>query len=76
MDLIKWKQDLERDEKELSYLLDKANEITTERDYKLEVLKSKIAEKIENPLNEDNKKVIIFTTYADTATYLYKQLFC
>ena len=74
MDLIKWKQDLEQDKKELNSLLEKAYEITTERDYKLEILKTKIAEKIQNPLNHDNKKVIIFTTYADTATYLYEQL--
>lgn len=74
MDLIKWKQDLEKDKKKLSQLLEKAREITPERDYKLEVLKNKISKKIQTPLNTENKKVIIFTTYVDTATYLYEQL--
>lgn len=74
MDLIKWKQDLKLDKRDLTFLLDEAKKITVERDNKLSVLKSKIASKIENPINPGNKKVIIFTTYADTALYLYKQL--
>ena len=33
-----------------------------------------ILEKIENPINDDNKKVLLFTAFADTANYLYDNL--
>lgn len=74
MDLIKWKQDLELDKKQLEQLLTEAQKITIKCDQKLQNLKEKITQKIQNPLNLDNKKIIIFTTYADTAEYLYQNL--
>ncbi len=74
MDLVKWSQDLELDRVKLIDLLKEANEITPERDEKLHDLKSKIRDKIENPINSDNKKVIIFTAFADTAKYLYENI--
>lgn len=33
-----------------------------------------ISTKVNNPINENNKKVIIFTAYADTAIYLYENI--
>jgi len=74
MDLIKWKQDLELDKKQLENILTEAKKITVKRDQKLQNLKEKITHKINNPINNDNKKIIIFTTYADTAEYLYQNL--
>lgn len=74
MDLIKWKQDLEQDKKQLEELIQVAQKITVERDQKLHNLKEKISQKIENLINQDNKKIILFTTYADTAEYLYQNL--
>ncbi|KXL53687.1 RNA polymerase-associated protein RapA [Anaerotignum neopropionicum] len=74
MDLIKWKQDLLWDKEQLQYLLDEARKITPERDAKLKELKKVIKDKLENPINENNKKIIIFSAFADTAAYLYMNL--
>lgn len=48
--------------------------IDNTRDNKLKILKEKITQKINNPINDNNKKVIIFTAFADTAEYLYKNI--
>lgn len=74
IDEIKWRQDLELDKEKLENLLEMANEITPERDNKLADLKNKIKSKIINPINPENKKIIIFTAFADTAKYLYKNI--
>lgn len=74
MDLVKWKQDLEEDRDKLEILLIEAAKITAERDAKLYELKNLIKEKENNPLNVGNKKVIIFTAFADTAKYLYENI--
>ncbi len=74
IDLIRWKQDLKLDRKVLLNLMASIKLITVERDAKLLELKQLIQGKIDNPINENNKKVIIFTAFADTANYLYQQL--
>ncbi len=74
MDLIKWKQDLELDKEKLEFLLSEAKLIEPDRDSKLQDLKEKIKDKQNNPINEGNKKIIIFTAFADTAKYLYKNI--
>ncbi|OOB78998.1 MAG: hypothetical protein BEN18_05465 [Epulopiscium sp. Nuni2H_MBin001] len=74
MDLIKWKQSLEDDQAKLQYLHNEVNQIHAERDAKLENLKARIMTKVNNPINPNNRKVIIFTAFADTAYYLYKNI--
>lgn len=74
IDLIKWKQDLKSDKEKLERILSKAEEVVPKRDSKLKDLRDKIKFKIENPINENNKKIIIFTAFADTANYLYDNL--
>jgi SNF2 family DNA or RNA helicase len=74
MDLIRWRQDLGADRDQLEHLLIEAVKITNKRDAKLNELKELISKKIENPLNADNKKVLIFTAFADTAEYLYAEI--
>lgn len=74
IDIIKYKQDLEHDRDILLDLLSKSKEIDESRDKKLHELKNVITRKINNPINENNKKIIIFTAFADTAKYLYKNL--
>ena len=74
VDRIKWKQDLESDLEKLEALLEESLKIDESRDNKLRILKENIRQKIENPLNPNNKKVIIFTAFADTAEYLYKHI--
>ncbi|APQ73203.1 helicase-related protein [Clostridium botulinum] len=74
MDLIKWKQDLEEDKKRLEELIFEAAKVVKNRDAKLNSLKKIIIDKINNPLNKSNKKIIIFSAFADTANYLYESL--
>lgn len=74
VDRIRWKQDLLEDKEILENLLKEAKKVNVERDAKLEKIKEVIQNKIENPINPDNKKVIIFTAFADTAKYLYENL--
>ena len=74
IDRRQWKEDLEEDLSTLNELLKKVNTITPIADYKLQKLIANIKEKIENPLNSNNKKVIVFTAFADTAGYLYNNL--
>ena len=74
VDRIRWKQDLLEDKEILENLLKEAKKISVERDAKLEKIKEVIQNKIENPINPENKKVIIFTAFADTAKYLYENI--
>lgn len=74
VDLVRWKQDLLFDKEILENLLSKAKEITPERDKKLNKLKSVIEQKINHPINKGNKKVLVFTAFADTAKYLYENI--
>ena len=74
IDELKWRGDLELDKEKLENLLSKASEITPQRDQKLLDLKKIIEKKVFNPINPENKKIIIFTAFADTAKYLYKNI--
>lgn len=74
LDLIKWEQDLREDKVKLERLLTEANKVTPARDAKLAELKAIIWEKVKHPINSNNKKVLIFTAFADTANYLYENV--
>ncbi len=74
MDLIHFRQELEADKIFLTNTAETAKNVTAERDAKLALLKQTIAAKVNNPLNHGNKKVIVFTAFADTAQYLYNHL--
>lgn len=74
MDRLRWREDLERDRKVFVSLLAEMGKITPEHDEKLATLKKVIAHKISNPVNPGNKKILIFTAFADTAAYLFKQV--
>ncbi|MCA9407184.1 MAG: DEAD/DEAH box helicase family protein [Candidatus Omnitrophica bacterium] len=74
IDLVKWKQDLDYDKRLLEQLLNEAEAISANRDAKLDELKKLISHKINNPINGTNKKILIFSAFADTANYLYENL--
>ncbi|QTQ12204.1 DEAD/DEAH box helicase family protein [Treponema parvum] len=74
MDYISWLADLNLDFNILSGLESLIYDITPERDSKLQKLIEVICNKIENPINSGNKKVIVFSAFADTADYLYDNL--
>ncbi|MFI3211338.1 MAG: helicase-related protein [Peptostreptococcaceae bacterium] len=74
VDKIKWRQDLLEDRSIIVDILERTKKIDSNRDAKLIELKNVIKQKIQNPINKDNKKIIIFTTFADTANYLYENI--
>lgn len=74
MDYISWQRDLTSDLEVLELLILMVGDITPEYDSKLNELLNVIEKKIENPINADNKKIIIFTAFSDTAEYLYENV--
>ncbi|MCY1165207.1 RNA polymerase-associated protein RapA [compost metagenome] len=74
VDLIRWKQDLIEDRNRLATLHAAAQQVTPDRDDKLNRLQEVIANKCAHPSNPGNRKLIVFTAFADTASYLYEQL--
>lgn len=71
MDRLSWRNELAKDQEVLELLTLLVDDITPKHDSKLQELLVDLTNKIENPINESNKKVIIFTAFADTAMYLY-----
>jgi hypothetical protein len=74
MDLLSWERDITSDIDILTYLENEMNKISVDDDAKLQTLIELIDDKIANPFNEGNKKVLIFSAFADTTTYLYSYL--
>lgn len=74
IDRISWKEDLSNDREVIYALLKEMDKITPEYDTKLNTLKNIINDKIYRQMNSGNKKIIIFTAFADTADYLYKNI--
>lgn len=74
MDYISWKRDIDDDLDTLSLLIGMVEDITPKYDFKLNQLIDVIKNKEEHPINPGNKKVLIFTAFADTAEYLYENI--
>jgi SNF2 family DNA or RNA helicase len=71
LDRISWLSDLKEDSDCLHQLLFWVDDITPEHDNKLQTLLKLFDDKITNPINEGNKKIIVFTAFSDTSEYLY-----
>lgn len=71
MDYKSWRDSLAKDRDTLELLTLMVGDITPEYDSKLQELFRVIKNKLEHPINEGNKKIIIFTAFADTAQYLF-----
>jgi hypothetical protein len=74
VDRIKWRQDLIEDRNRLATLLSGAKQVSAARDAKLKALREVIEQKCRAPLNPGNRKLLVFTAFADTAQYLYREL--
>jgi len=74
MDLTAWESDLQDDLGVIEGLLEQMERISPADDSKLQHLKQHILEKIAAPINPGNRKVLLFTAFADTADYLYQHL--
>ena len=78
LDYTRWRKDLIKDKQTLTDAWDRVKAITPERDGKLKAIKAHIRDKSQKPtINKDgktNRKLLVFTTFKDTAVYLYEQL--
>lgn len=74
IDVDSWNRDLVNDGNVIQQLLASISGITPEHDSKLKALRELLAGKFQNPLNPGNRKVLIFSAFADTAKYLYESL--
>jgi len=74
MDVESWQRDLAHDWSIIAELLAGVSLVTPEHDVKLQTIKQLVHDKIATPINGDNRKVLIFSAFADTAEYLYREL--
>ena len=74
MDYVSWLRNLKEDVNVLSGLEALISDITPENDSKLQKLLEIVSNKIEHPINGDNKKIIVFSAFADTAEYLFENV--
>ena len=78
LDCARWKKDLIRDKETLTEAWESVKAITPERDGKLQAIREHIRDKAENPPTDKdgktNRKLLVFTTFKDTAEYLYENL--
>ncbi len=78
LDCDRWLTDLKKDKDQLSVLYNSAIVVTPDKDAKLKELKALIAKKANHPTKnsqgKENRKVLVFTAFADTAKYLYNEI--
>lgn len=74
MDYLSWVSELRADRDYLTLLMSMVRDINPDHDEKLTQLKNLIRDKVTSPINPDNKKILIFTAFADTADYLYRNI--
>ena len=78
LDVGAWLKDLATDKQQLSLLAESAQSVDAKRDAKLADLKKIIEHKVKNPTTnshgEENRKIIVFCAFADTAAYLYEEM--
>lgn len=76
--LPEWLKAVRNDRTQLQFLLEKTQSVNAKRDGKLAELKDFIEAKVRQPtINRDgkaNRKVLVFTAFADTARYLHEYL--
>lgn len=74
MDHMTWRESLAQDLDNLNLLISMIDDIKPQYDTKLQTLFGMIREKIENPINPGNRKILIFTAFSDTAEYLFENV--
>lgn len=74
MDYKTWRDELKQDEEILELLTLMIKDVTPEHDSKLQTLFEVLDNKMQHPINDENRKVLIFSAFADTAEYLYEHV--
>ncbi|MEZ5210457.1 helicase-related protein [Gordonia sp. (in: high G+C Gram-positive bacteria)] len=74
IDVDRYRGDLWHDRETLRELISAMRVVAPEHDVKLQRLKQLIVDKVSRPINDGNRKILIFSAFADTAAYLYREL--
>ena len=78
LDLHRWKKELRQDKETLTVAYDSVAQITPQRDGKLARIKQQIRKRDASPTTDrngrENRKLLVFTTFKDTAEYLFDNL--
>ena len=78
LDIDRWQADLREDRTIFAELHRRAAQVTVERDAKLAALEALLVEKAARPTTDrdgrPNRKALVFTTFADSARYLYDRI--
>ena len=74
MDYSTWRDELQEDADILELLNLMIADVTPKYDTKLQTLFELISKKIEHPINGNNKKILVFSAFSDTAEYLYENV--
>ena len=74
MDWKSWRSYIQADMRVIEGLLAMIRDIDPEHDAKLQRLYQTIRDKQERPINEGNRRILVFTAFADTADYLYEHV--
>ena len=78
LDLSRWKADLLTDRETLAAAWEKVRGISPDRDGKLRKIRAHIRNRVLSPSTDKdgrvNRKILVFTTFRDTAEYLYENL--
>lgn len=74
IDWIRWREDMRKDLQTLRSILDMVVAADPAHDAKLLELERVISEKVHHPINKGNRKLLIFTSFADTANYLFEHI--
>lgn len=74
MDLPSWQADLQSDLETIDELLAEMQKVIPKDDAKLQHLLGYLKDKFASPINSGNRKVLIFTAFADTSEYLYEHV--
>lgn len=74
MDYQTWRDKLQQDAETLGLLKSLIDDITPEHDTKLQTLFDLIQNKVTNPINDGNRRILIFSAFSDTVEYLYEHV--
>jgi hypothetical protein len=74
MDYKSWRAEIQKDAEILERLALMVAGIVPAHDMKLQRLMELLAHKIQCPINQGNKRVLVFSAFSDTAQYLYENV--
>lgn len=74
LDIARMQSNLKSDVEKLEKIYESFKQIDYKRDQKLKDVLTQMWNKINHPINPGNQKIIIFTSFQDTAEYIYEHI--